>query len=368
MSGQVGPLRPRSREPRGAALAAGLAYVSEGGPGIRRRRAGKGWRYIAPDGRTVRDPVARARFRALAIPPAWRDVWICPDPRGHVQATGRDAKGRKQYRYHAGFRAVRDRAKYGRMLAFARTLPRIRRRIARDLALGDAELGREKVLAALVRLLETTLIRVGNEEYARKNRSFGLTTLRRAHATVSGPDVRFRFRGKSGKDHVIEVRDRRLAAIVEQCRKSRGPALFQYRSGRGRRRRVDSGDVNRYLREITGRDFTAKDFRTWAGTVLAAGALLRKPRASSAAQARRHAKAAVETVAERLGNTPAICRKSYVHPAVFEAYLDGTLAEAMAPHPGSDPESARLRADERAVLAFLRARLAADSTPALRTA
>ena len=367
MSDQAGALRPRSREPRGAAVAAGLAYVSEGGPGIRRRRAGKGWRYIAPDGRTVRDPAERARFQALAIPPAWRDVWICPDPRGHIQATGRDAKGRKQYRYHARFRAVRDGAKYGRMLAFARTLPRIRRRVARDLALD--ELGREKVLAALVRLLETTLIRVGNEEYARQNRSFGLTTLRRAHATVSGPDVRFRFRGKSGKDHVIEVRDRRLAAIVEECRSSGGPALFQYRHpGWRRRRRVDSGDVNRYLREITGRDFTAKDFRTWAGTVLAANALQKRPRASSTAQAKRHAKAAVETVAEKLGNTPAICRKSYVHPAVIEAYLDGTLAEGLAPHPGSDPESARLRADERAVLAFLRARLAAESTPALRTA
>ena len=306
MSSVARPLRPRVREPRGAALAAGLSYVVEGGPGIRRQRAGKGWRYSAPDGRTIRDPEMLARIRALAIPPAWRDVWICPDGRGHIQATGRDAKGRKQYRYHARFRAVRDGAKYGRMLAFARALPRVRGKVARDL--GRDELCREKVLAALVRMLETTLIRVGNEEYARTNRSFGLTTLRRAHAAVAGPEVRFRFRGKSGKDHVIAVRDRRLAAIVEQCRGLRGAALFQYVDGRGRIRRVDSGDVNGYLREITGRDFTAKDFRTWAGTVLAACGLQRGAAPTSQAQAKRSAKAAVDRVAERLGNTPAICR------------------------------------------------------------
>ena len=364
MSVPARSLPPRVREPRGAALAAGLDYVSEGGPGIRRQRAGKGWRFIDTAGGTIRDREAIARIRALAIPPAWRDVWICPDPLGHIQATGRDAKGRKQYRYHARFREVRDGAKYGRMLAFARVLPRVRRRVARDLA--RDELSREKVLAALVRLLETTLIRVGNEEYARKNRSFGLTTLRRAHASVSGPDVRFRFRGKSGKDHVIAVRDRRLAAIVEQCRRARGPALFQF-AHRGRPRRVDSGDVNRYLREITGRDFTAKDFRTWAGTVLAANALARRPGAASVAQARRHARAAVETVAERLGNTPAICRKSYVHPAVIDAYLDGTLAEGLQAAGPSDPEAARLRGDERAVLAFLAQRSAA-AAPVRRTA
>jgi DNA topoisomerase-1 len=358
-------LRPRVREPRGAALAAGLEYVTEGGPGVRRQRAGKGWRYTGPGGRTIRDREARARFRALAIPPAWTDVWICPHPRGHIQATGRDAKGRKQYRYHARFREVRDGAKYGRMLAFARALPRIRRRVASDL--GRDELCRDKVLAALVRLLETTLIRVGNEEYARKNRSFGLTTLRRTHAAVSGPDVRFRFRGKSGKDHVIAVRDRRLAAIVEQCRRAKGPALFQF-AHRGRPRRVDSGDVNRYLREITGRDFTAKDFRTWAGTVLAANALARRPPAASAAQAKRVAKAAVEKVAERLGNTPAICRKSYVHPAVIDAYLDGTLAAGLhVAASAPDPDAARLRGDERAVLVFLGERAAAPA-PARRTA
>jgi DNA topoisomerase-1 len=322
----------------------------DGGPGIRRRRAGRGWRYLGPDGRTIRDPHALARIRALAIPPAWRDVWICPDGRSHIQATGRDARGRKQYRYHARFREVRDGAKYGRMLAFARALPEVRRRVARDL--GRDELTREKVLAALVRMLETTLIRVGNEEYARKNRSFGLTTLRRAHATVDGPRVRFRFRGKSGKDHVITVRDRRLAAIVGQCRGLSGTALFQYVDGRGRPRRVDAGDVNRYLRDITGRDFTAKDFRTWAGTVLAAGGLERQDAPASAAQGKRLARAAVERVAERLGNTAAICRKSYVHPAVIEAFLEGTLAAGLAATP-ADPAAGRLRREERAVLGFL---------------
>jgi DNA topoisomerase-1 len=365
MSPDAGRLRPRVREPRGAALAAGLAYVLEGGPGIRRRRAGRGWRYVGPDGRTVRDPRVLARIRALAIPPAWRGVWICPDGRSHIQATGRDAKGRKQYRYHARFREVRDGAKYGRMLAFARALPRVRGRVARDL--GRDGLSREKVLAALVRMLETTLIRVGNEEYARTNRSFGLTTLRRAHAAVDGAEVRFRFRGKSGKDHVITVRDRRLAAIVEQCRGLSGKALFQYVDGRGRVRRVGSGEVNGYLREITGRDFTAKDFRTWAGTVLAACGLQRAPAPASTAQGKRVAKAAVEKVAERLGNTHAICRKSYVHPAVIDAFLDGSLADGLAA-PSTDAAAARLRREERAVLAFLAARQAAESAGVQKTA
>ena len=232
------PVQPRTlhqriREPRGAALAAGLAYVAEEGAGIRRQRAGTGWRYIGPDGHTIRDRAVTSRIRALAIPPAWRDVWISPSDRGHIQSTGRDAKGRKQYRYHALFRKVRDAAKFDRMLAFARTLPRVRWRVARDL--GAAGLPSEKVLAALVRLLETTLIRVGNEEYARKNRSFGLTTLRNEHVFVEGPVVHFGFRGKSGKDHVVKVRDRRLAAIVERCHALPGRSLFQYLDRKGRR-------------------------------------------------------------------------------------------------------------------------------------
>ena len=366
MSEAAGHHRPRVREPRGAALAAGLAYVAEEGTGIRRQRAGTGWRYIGPDGRTVRDRAVTSRIRALAIPPAWRDVWISPSERGHIQATGRDAKGRKQYRYHARFRQVRDAAKFDRMLAFAVTLPRVRWRVARDL--GAPGLPSEKVLAALVRLLETTLIRVGNEEYARKNRSFGLTTLRNGHVFVSGPVVHFGFRGKSGKDHVVTVRDRRLAAIVEECHALPGRSLFQYLDPKGRRRGVDSDDVNAYLRQMTGRDFSAKDFRTWAATVLAAVALEKRGEAATRTQAKRHVGAAVEAVAERLGNTAAIARKSYVHPAVVEAYFDGSLGAGLAAPAGSDIEALRLRREERAVLAFLRARLLAESATVRQSA
>ena len=363
---QPRPHRPRVRDPRGAALAAGLAYVSDEGGGIRRQRAGTGWRYIGPDGRTIRDPAVTSRIRALAVPPAWRVVWISPNDRGHIQATGRDAKGRKQYRYHARFRQVRDAAKFDRMLAFARTLPRVRWRVARDL--GAPGLPEDKVLAALVRLLETTLIRVGNEEYARTNRSFGLTTLRNDHVSVAGPVVQFGFRGKSGKDHAVRVRDRRLAAIVEQCHALPGRSLFQYLDPKGRRRGVDSDDVNAYLRQITGRDFSAKDFRTWAGTVLAAVALEKRGAAATRTQARRHVVAAVEAVAERLGNTAAIARKSYVHPAVVAAYLDGSLGAGMAAPAGSDIEGLRLRREERAVLSLLRARLVAQNATERKTA
>jgi DNA topoisomerase-1 len=359
-------LRPRVRDPRGAAVAAGLAYVSEEGAGIRRQRAGTGWRYIGPDGQTVRDRAVTSRIRALAIPPAWRDVWISPSERGHIQATGRDAKGRKQYRYHARFRQVRDAAKFDRMLAFAVTLPRVRWRVARDL--GAPGLPSEKVLAALVRLLETTLIRVGNEEYARKNRSYGLTTLRNEHVFVEGPVVHFGFRGKSGKDHVVRVRDRRLATIVNDLHSLPGKMLFQYLDPKGRRRGVDSDDVNAYLRQITGRDFSAKDFRTWAATVLAAVALEKRGGAATRTRAKRNVVAAVEGVAERLGNTSAIARKSYVHPAVVEAYLDGSLGAGMAAPAGSDIEALRLRREERAVLALLHARLAAAAAKLRRTA
>src|SRR5688572_16992989 len=359
-------LHPRVRDPRGAALAAGLVYVAEEGAGIRRQRAGKGWRYIGVDGRTVRDTAVTSRIRALAIPPAWSDVWIAPSDRAHIQATGRDAKGRKQYRYHARFRQVRDAAKFDRMLAFARTLPRVRGRVGRDL--GAPGLPSEKVLAALVRLLETTLIRVGNEEYARTNRSFGLTTLRNEHVFVEGPVVHFGFRGKSGKDHVVRVRDRRLAAIVNDLHALPGKMLFQYLDPKGRRRGLDSDDVNRYLRRITGRDFSAKDFRTWAATVLAAVALEKRGESATRTQAKRDVVAAVEAVAEHLGNTAAIARKSYVHPAVVEAYLDGTLGAGMAAPAGSDIEALRLRREERAVLALLRARLVAESAAVRRSA
>jgi DNA topoisomerase-1 len=254
-------------DPEATAEEAGLRYVNDAMPGIRRRRAGRGFTYAGTDGRRLTDRRVLARIRALAIPPAWTDVWICPIARGHLQATGRDARGRKQYRYHARWREVRDEAKYGRMVAFGQALPRIRRRVEADLALPG--LPRERVLAAVVRLLEKTAVRVGNEEYARENRSFGLTTLRNRHAEVGTSRIRFRFRGKGGKETEVELNDRRLARIVARCQELPGQALFTYLDEDGEPRTVDSADVNEYLREISGEEFTAKDFRTWAGTVLA---------------------------------------------------------------------------------------------------
>jgi len=267
-----------------------------------------------------------ARIRALAIPPAWREVWICPSAAGHLQATGRDAKGRKQYRYHARWREIRDETKYGRMAAFARALPRIRARVRRDLA--RPGLPREKALATVVRLLETTFIRVGNDEYARQNASYGLTTLRARQVRVRGARLRFCFRGKSGVEHRIELADRRLAAIVRRMQDLPGEELFGYVDDAGATRSIESDDVNRYLKECAGEEFTSKDFRTWAGTLLAARAL-RGREAASAMQARRELAQAVAEVARRLGNTPAVCRKCYIHPAVPEAFATGTLASTL---------------------------------------
>jgi len=300
---------------------AGLRYVSDAGDGIRRRRAGAGFVYVDAQGRRVRDPETLQRIRSLVVPPAWRDVWICASAHGHIQAVGRDARGRKQYRYHPRWRAVRDETKYTRMLAFARALPRIRARVDADLA--RRGLPRAKVLATVVRLLETTLIRVGNEEYARANNSFGLTTLRGRHVDVDGPEVRFEFRGKGGKSHAVGVRDPRVARIVRRLHELPGQELFQYVDDDGARRTLDSADVNAYLREIGADDFTAKDFRTWAGTVLAALALAEVRRFRTVREARRNVGRAIERVAARLGNTPAICRKGYVHPGIVDAYLDG---------------------------------------------
>jgi DNA topoisomerase-1 len=339
--------------PGRAAGAAGLRHVAEGEAGIRRLRHGRGFRYVSPDDGAVRDPETLARIRALAVPPAWTDVWICGDAEGHIQATGRDARGRKQYRYHAHWRRVRDDAKYGRSVAFATTLPRLRGRVERDL--GRRGLSREKVEAAVVRLLEATLIRVGNEEYAQANRSFGLTTLRRRHATASDRWIRFRFRGKSGKDHFVRVRDPRLARIIRACQALPGPLLFQYRDPAGRVRPITSEDVNRYLREVTGRDFTAKDFRTWAATVRTAWELHGLPAADSKAAGKRNVARAMAAVAQRLGNTPAICRQSYVHPAVVGAYLDGTLKGRLQARASGAvrADDAGLRPKEVAVLALL---------------
>lgn len=328
-----------------SAKAAGLRYVTDTAPGIRRRRSGRGFAYLDADGNPIRDRHALRRIRALVIPPAWNDVWICPLPSGHIQASARDAKGRKQYRYHARWREVRDENKYDRMIAFGEALPALRERADGDLA--QAGFPRTKLLATVLRLLELTLIRVGNEEYARDNESFGLTTLRDRHVRVSGATLRFRFRGKSGKVHDVEVSDRRLAAVVKRCQAIPGHELFQYIDDEGQQQSIDSSDVNAYLREVTGQDFTAKDFRTWAGTVLAAKALRSSPKGETEGEAKRCVVEAIKLVAKRLGNNPATCRKHYVHPAVIEAFMDGRLGELDA----SSPESS---SEETALLRLLR--------------
>jgi DNA topoisomerase I len=309
------------------AKAVGLRYGTDAKPGIRRVRSGKSFRYLSADGRVIRDTATLARIKSLVIPPAWKNVWIAVDPRSHLQATGRDARGRKQYRYHPDWRRIRDETKYDRVIGFGRALPKIRRRVARDLA--RRGLPREKVLATIVRLLETTLIRVGNEEYARDNKSYGLTTLQDRHAEIRSGKVIFKFRGKSGKQHVFDIRNRKLANIVKRCRDLPGYELFQYLDESGKAVDITSSDVNAYLREISGADFTAKDFRTWAGTVLAARALQEFEKFSSQAEAKRNLLQAVEAVARMLGNTPAICRRCYVHPVVLESYLDGKLVDQL---------------------------------------
>ncbi len=341
------------------AEAAGLRYVSDTSPGVGRRRAGKGFSYIGLDGERITDANRVGWFKRLAIPPAWTDVWICPIKSGHIQATGRDARGRKQYRYHPLWREVRDEAKYGRLIEFARALPRIRRRADRDLR--RRGLPREKVLALIVRLLEETLIRVGNEEYVRENRSFGLSTLRDRHAKVRGAGVTFTFRGKAGKEHTIGVQDRRLARLVKQCQEIPGQELFQYYEADGSRVDVTSGDVNDYLREISGDEFTAKDFRTWAGTVAAAMALEEFLEVDDEAGRKKAIVEAIELVAKRLGNTPAVSRACYVHPEVIERYLDGTMIDALSRRARGIGRGAHaLRPEEAAVLGLLQARLARE--------
>jgi DNA topoisomerase-1 len=311
-------------DPAQSAKAAGLRYVSDTKPGIQRKRHGKSFRYIDADGTPVRDRDTLARIKSLVIPPAWTNVWICPNPNGHLQATGRDARGRKQSRYHPRWREIRDETKYSRMKIFGELLPGIRQRVEQDLAL--AGLPREKILATIVRLLETTFIRVGNAEYARENHSYGLTTMRTRHVDVNGSKVRFNFKGKSGKQHSIDLNDRRLARIVQRCLDLPGYELFQYLDENGEHHTVDSADVNDYLREITGQNFTAKDFRTWAGSVLACTVLREFEAFASETEAKRNIVRAIEAVAARLGNTPSVCRKCYVHPAVLECYLGGAMA------------------------------------------
>ena len=342
-----------------AARAAGLRHVSDSRPGITRvAKRGGGFRYTMPDGSPVRSAEELQRIAHIAIPPAWTDVWICPVANGHIQATGRDARRRKQYRYHERWRAYRDVTKYERTVAFGEALPRIRARVDADLRRQD--LGRERVLATVVRLLDTTYIRVGNEEYARENRSFGLTTMRDRHVDVRGSRLRFEFRGKGGKKHQVDVTDPRVARVVSRLQDLPGQDLFQWQDEEGGTHSVESDDVNQYIREAAGDDFTAKDFRTWAGTVLAAWGLQELGEFTSQAEAKRQVVAAVESVARELGNTPAVCRRCYVHPAVLDAHLDGALLANLARRAEATLRSSvdELSGREGAVLAFLRRRLA----------
>jgi len=332
-----------------AAEEAGLEYVNDERAGYSRKAKGKNFAYLDTEGKTIHDEQRLLRIKRLAIPPAWTDVWICASPNGHIQATGRDARGRKQYRYHERWREVRDENKFDRLWQFAKALPNIRRRISQHLKLPG--LPRRKVLATIVRLLERTFIRVGNEEYARKNKSFGLTTLKSRHVTVKGAQVRFRFRGKSGRQHDVDVADRRVAKIILKCQDLPGQDLFQYLDEAGEVKDVTSQDVNEYLRQIAGEDFTAKDFRTWGGTVLAAIALSKQEEFETKKQAKSNIKTAICAVAELLGNTPAVCRKCYVHPVIVEAYLNRTR---IAGFNGTNTlEPPNLRGAERAVLKFL---------------
>ena len=339
-----------------SAAAAGLRHVGDHVPGIRRVKSGRGFRYVCANGHTVRNARTLARIHSIVIPPAWREVWISPDPNSHLQATGRDSRRRKQYRYHPGWRSERDRSKYDRIIAFGRALPMIRQQVSRDLR--KPGLGRDRVLAVLVRLLEISAMRIGNEIYAHANGSYGLTTLRDRHVSTSGATIHFRFPGKSGHRYLIDITHPGLARLVKRYRALPGQDLFQYLDEAGQVRGVTSADVNAYLRGITGQSFSAKDFRTWSGTVLAALALREFHPADSAAKARRNIVRAVHRVAEHLGNTPAVCRKSYIHPAIFDSYLDGTLASTMGRknRRQTGPTRPRLSSAEAAVIAILQRR------------
>ena len=335
----------------------GLRYVSDARPGLHREPAGKGFRYTDAQGQRVRDKETLARIHSLVIPPAWTDVWICAAHNGHIQVTARDARGRKQYRYHSLWRKVRDENKYEHLISFGRALPVIRQQVEKDLALPG--LPREKILATILRLLETTMMRVGNEEYARSNGSFGLTTLRDKHVRIDGARLEFNFRGKSGVEHSIELTDRRLAGLVSRCRDLPGYELFQYLDGEGNRGSIDSEDVNEYLRRISGKRYTAKDFRTWAGTLLAALALREFEKFDSQTQAKKNLVRAIESVSAKLGNTPAICRKCYIHPVIMESYLEGSMLHAVQrrAEKGLLEGVHDLDPEEAAVLALLQQRL-----------
>jgi DNA topoisomerase-1 len=347
-------------DPKEAAEHAGLTYVCDERPGIHRRIAHKGFTYFNPHGARIRDPGTLKRIRALAVPPAWTDVWICARADGHIQATGRDARDRKQYRYHARFREIRESTKYHHMLRFAESLPALREKVKQHIGLRG--LPREKVLATVVQLLEATLVRIGSDKYARTNKSYGLTTLKNRHVDVKGSELRFNFRGKSGKVWRLGVRDRRIAKVIRACQELPGQELFQYVDDAGELRDVTSSDVNAYLREICGEDITAKDFRTWHGTVLAAMALWEFRKFDSQAGAKRNIRDAIHRVATRLGNTPTVCRKCYVHPEILSSYIEGSLLLEVKEGVESELQDdlSNLTPCEAAVLALLQSRLDAS--------
>lgn len=356
---------PAPPDPIDSARAAGLRYVYDSRPGISRHRTHTGFRYTTPDGKPLRDKEVLTRIKSLVIPPAWVDVWICPIPNGHLQATGRDARGRKQSRYHAHWREARDQSKYEHMLHFGATLPTIRERVNQDLTLPG--LPREKVLATVVRLLETTFIRIGNESYARENNSFGLTTLRRRHVDIRGSRLTFNFKGKSGVEHTINLTDRRLARIVKTCRDTPGYELFEYLDDDDNPHSIDASDVNTYLDTLTPPDshFTAKDFRTWAGTVLAAMTLRDFEPTDTETQLKKNIVEAIKSVAQRLGNTPAVCRKCYIHPAVLDAYLTGAMASLLSDfNPSTPTHPHALRPEEHALMHLLQKHIEQQLTQA----
>ncbi|BCM89479.1 hypothetical protein IAD21_01325 [Abditibacteriota bacterium] len=366
-SRKVSPLKPKLpkieeleivQDPHTTAEVAGLDYVSDDEPGWTRKKRGKSFSYFDQKGAKVTDARHIARINALAIPPAYERVWICPDPRGHIQATGYDERGRKQYRYHPRWREARDETKFARTIAFAAALPKIRVATERDLA--RTGFPREKVLAAVVQLLEKTAIRVGNEEYARQNNSVGLTTMKNKHVKVEGTHAHFHFKGKSGKWHDIDLKDRRLTSVIRKLQDLPGQSLFQYKDDEGTIQHITSADVNVYLKEIAGDEFTAKDFRTWAGTVAASLALQELQSFDSEKMARENIVEAVKTVATRLGNTPAVCRKAYIHPAILESYLDGSMLDSLKQSVEQQLEDdlKDLKPEEAAVLGLLRGRLA----------
>jgi DNA topoisomerase I len=343
-------------DPVESAKMAGLRYVNDAQPGIHRRRRGKGFQYNDAEGKAVRDKETLARIKSLVIPPAWSDVWICQNPKGHLQVTGRDARGRKQSRYHPRWREVRDETKYERMTIFGSILPTIRERVEQDLSLPG--MPRQKILATIVRLMEATLIRVGNEEYARENHSYGLTTMRNKHVEVEGSTVSFKFQGKSRVRHSVDIRDRRIAKIIQRCQDIPGYELFQYIDKEGGHHTIDSVDVNDYLREVSGQDFTAKDFRTWAGTVLACTVLQEFEAFESQTQAKKNVVQAIKDVAARLGNTPTVCRKSYVHPVVLDTYFSGAMIKTVKQKVEQETAPQALRDEEVALLQLLQKRLA----------